>query len=39
MTLMPKKDYMHYLQYALLCALCVSNDFTVTLAYEGGVSA
>jgi hypothetical protein len=36
MTLRSKKEYAQYLQYALLCALCVSNDFTVTLAYEGG---
>ena len=33
---MSKKDYMQYLQYALLCARCVSKDFTVTLTYEGG---
>ena len=36
MTLMSKKDYMQYLQYALLCARCVSKVFTVTLTYEGG---
>ncbi len=29
-----KKAYVQYLQYALLGARCVSNDFTVTLAYE-----
>jgi hypothetical protein len=31
-----KKDYAQYLQYALLCARCVSKDFTVTLTYEDG---
>ncbi len=36
MTLMSKKEYAQYLQYALLCARCVSKDFTVTLSYEGG---
>jgi hypothetical protein len=36
MVLRSKKDYMQYLQYALLCARCVSKDFTVTLTYEGG---
>ena len=36
MTLMSENEYMQYLQYALLCARCVSKDFTVTLTYEGG---
>ena len=36
MALMSKKEYAQYLQYALLCARCVSKDFTVTLTNEGG---
>jgi hypothetical protein len=34
--MMSKKDYLQYLQYALLCARCVSKCFTVTLTYEEG---